>query len=195
MKEVLLSRNAILIYEVLVIIILIAVLIVQKRKGRKIVERKKIADKKTRNSQLEEQLKNPDSEIDWRKTPNPFEVQYTLNQDGGRKSKSEIQIEIEVYTEMSVQHYLFDLNEKITIGGSEKNALPLNDQTIAERSCSIVAKNKSVYIKNENENALIYIQRGKNSIQIKNQIIKLQDKDNLQIGKTTLHISLYENFM
>lgn len=193
MEALLLSENAIAVYEVIVIVILMAILITLKKKNKEMRERRKVTDIKTRNRKLEEMLKNPDSDMDWGKSPNPFEVEYVPKTDGAKENVSAIQMEIEVHTEMSVQHYLFDLNHKITIGYGEKNTLPLNDPTIAEHSCSIALRNRSVYLKNEDQNEPICMQRGKNESFITNQIVKLQSKDILLLGKTALHISLYEN--
>lgn len=50
-----------------------------------------------------------------------------------------------------------------------------------------------MYVKNECYEKPICIQRGKKKQLIQNQIVKLQSRDILSIGKTTLHISLYEN--
>lgn len=193
MTGVLLSKNAITIYELLVIFILILILVRQKKKSRELQERREITNAKARNLQLEQKLKNPDSDLDLGKDPNPFEVQYTPETGSHMRSASEIQIEIEVHTEMSVQRYLFDLDEEITVGRNGKNVLPLKDQTAAERSCSIFLKNRAVYVRNESSQNPICIQRGKQKQLIQKQIVKLQSKDILTIGKTTLHISLYES--
>lgn len=193
MAEVLLSKNAVTVYEILLILILTVILVMQKKKYREIQERKEISNEKMRNFQLNQKLKNPDSSMEWEKNPKPFEVQYVPQADTPAQTASELQIEIEVHTGMSVQRYLFDLNEEITIGRSGKNILPLNDEKAPERSCSVFEKNKSVYIRNENHNKPICIQRGKKKQFIQNQIVKLESKDILTVGKTTLHVSLYEN--
>lgn len=193
MTEILLSGKAVMLYEILLILVLLFMLIHQWRKNRDARERREIRNAKMRNVQLEEKLKNPDSVMDWSKTPNPFEVQYVQNAEKNVRSDSNFQIELEVHTETSVQRYLFDLDEEITIGKSEKNSLPLNDKAVAERNCSIFRKNQYVYVKNESYEKPICIQRGKKKQLIQNHIVKLQSKDILSIGKTTLHISLYEN--
>lgn len=193
MTEILLSGKAVMAYEILMILVLVFVLIHQWKKNSAARERREIRNAKMRNVQLEEKLKNPDSIMDWSKTPNPFEVQYVQNPEKNSRPDSNFQIELEVHTETSVQRYLFDLDEEITVGKSERNSLPLNDKSAADRSCSIFRKNRSVYVKNENYEKPICIQRGKKKQLIQNQIVKLQSKDILSIGKTTLHISLYEN--
>ena len=98
-------------------------------------------------------------------------------------------MEIEVHTETSVQRYLFDLDQPVTIGRDEKNSLPLNDSMAAKQNCTIFVKNQTVYVKA----SPVCIQRGKVKKQVENQMVKLQSKDILIIGKTALHISLYEN--
>ena len=193
MEKLLLYKNVLTWCEVAVITILVIVLIVLKKKYGEMRKRREIAEMNARNEILNERLKNPDSEIDWSKNPKPFEVEYVLKMDSHKEKASDIQIEIEVHAERSVQRYLFDLNEKITIGNSEKNTLPLNDQTIAGRSCTIAMKNKSVYLINENLNEPICIQRGKNKSFITNQIVKLQSKDILILGKMELYISMFKN--
>ena len=156
-------------------------------------KRREIAEMNERNEQLMNALKNPDSARNWSKQPKPHEVQYIPKTDSNKKATSDMQIEIEVHTEMSVQHYLFDLDKMITIGHGEKNTLPLNDQTISEHSCTIAMKDKSVYVKNEDQNKPICIQRGKNKSLITNQYERIKNKDILILGKTELHISLYKN--
>lgn len=193
MKALLLSKNAITCYEVAVIVILIVALVVLKKKYGEMKKRREIAEMNERNEQLMNMLKNPDSEKNWSKQPKPHEIEYIPKTDSGKKVASDMQIEIEVHTEMSVQHYLFDLDKMITIGHDEKNTLPLNDQTIAEHSCTIAMKDKSVYVKNEDQNKPICIQRGKNKSLITNQCERIKNKDILILGKTELHISLYKN--
>ena len=192
MAEVLLSKNAITVYEVLVILVLVVILVCQKKKNRELQERREITNAKIRNQKLEQKLKNPDSDMDWSKDPNPFEVQYMPEAEAHVKAASDLQIEIEVHTEMSVQRYLFDLNEEITIGRNAKNVLPLKDAMAAERSCTIFMKNRAVYVRNESVRNPVCIQRGKKKQFIQNQIVKLQSKDILTFGKTALHISIYE---
>lgn len=192
MAEVLLSKNAITVYEVLVILVLVVILVRQKKKNRELQERREITNAKIRNQKLEQKLKNPDSDMDWSKDPNPFEVQYMPEAEAHVKAASDLQIEIEVHTEMSVQRYLFDLNEEITIGRNAKNVLPLKDAMAAERSCTIFMKNRAVYVRNESVRNPVCIQRGKKKQFIQNQIVKLQSKDILTFGKTALHISIYE---
>lgn len=193
MKVLLLSKNAITWYEVAVIIVLVVVLIVLKKKYTEMKKRREIAEMNERNEQLMNALKNPDSEKNWSKQPKPHEVQYIPKTENNKKSASDMQIEIEVHTEMSVQHYLFDLDKMVTIGHSEKNTLPLNDQTISEYSCAIAMKEKAVYVKNEDQSKPICIQRGKNKSLIINQYERIQNKDILILGNTELHISLYKN--
>lgn len=193
MTELLLSGRAILLYETLIILVLAGVLWKQKKKQREVRERREISNAKLRNFQLEQKLKNPDSRTDWSKNPNPFEVQYMPEKDRQLGPVSDTQIEIEVHSGMSIQRYLFDLDEEITIGRSQKNVLPLNDQMALERSCSIFRKNRSVYVRNENVHNSVYIQRGKRKQLVQNEIVKLQSKDILTFGNTALHIMLYEN--
>lgn len=193
MTQLLLSGKAITLYQILAIFILIFVLLRQMKKNKAIRERRQISNTKMRNSQLEEMLKNPDIKSEWSKHPNPFEVQYVHAANTEMDVMPGFQVEIEVHTETSVQRYLFDLNQEVTIGRDERNVLPLNDKLVAKRNCSIFMKNQAVYVKNQSNANPVCIQRGKNKQLIQNQIVKLQSKDILTLGKTALHISLYEN--
>lgn len=193
MMQLLLSEKAIALYEVLVIFILIFILIRQSKKNKEIRERRQISNEKMRNAQLEEMLKNPDIKSEWSKQPNPFDVQYAHAANGEMSAMPKFQVEIEVHTETSVQRFLFDLDQEVTIGRDEKNVLPLNDKLVAKRNCTIFVKNKAVYVKNQSLANPVCIQRGKNKQLIQNQIVKLQSKDILTLGKTALHVSVYEN--
>lgn len=193
MTELLLSGRALLVYEILIILVLAFILLKQKKKHREVQERREISNAKMRNLQLEQKLKNPDSKTDWSKNPNPFEIQYIPETNRQPELVSDIQIEIEVHTGVSIQRYLFDLDEEITIGRSQKNILPLNDQMAPERSCSVFRKKRSVYVRNENIHNPVCIQRGKRKQLVQNEIVKLQSKDILIVGKNALHILLYEN--
>lgn len=191
--QILLSEKAMAVYEILIILILAFALIRQIRKNRETRERRQISNAKLRNVKLEEMLKNPDIKSEWSKNPNPFDVQYVHAANNDMKAMPKHQIEIEVHTETSVQRYLFDLEREITIGRDESNVLPLNDKQAAKRNCAIYVKNQAVYAKNLNAATPICIQRGKKKQLIQNQMVKLQSKDILMVGKTALHISLYEN--
>lgn len=193
MAELLLSGKAITLYEILVIAILIFILIRQVKKNKDIRERRDISNEKIRNAKLDEMLKNPDIKTDWPQQPNPFEVQYMQKAKAEFAVIPKFQVEIEVHTETSVQRYLFDLDQEITIGRDERNVLPLNDKQAAKRCCSIFVKNHAVYVKNLSFDNPVCIQRGKKKQLIQNQMVKIQSKDILTIGRTALHISLYEN--
>ena len=63
MVQLLLSQNAITVYEILIIVILVIVFIRQNRKNRDFEERRNISNEKMRNVALEEKLKNPESRM------------------------------------------------------------------------------------------------------------------------------------
>ncbi len=189
--QLLLSQKAITFYEVLIILILAALLIRQMKKKRQLEERRQITNIKTRNAELEKILKNPDNTVQQVKPPNPFDVQYRHN---ANNPIPRFQIGIEVHTEISVERYLFDLKQELTIGRDKKNKLPLgNDKLIAKKSCSIFLKDQNVYVRDSGSRNSVYLQRGKKNYRIQNQTVKLQNKDILILGKTSLHISLFEN--
>lgn len=193
MVQLLLSQNAITVYEILIIVILVIVFIRQNRKNRDFEERRNISNEKMRNAALEEKLKNPESRMEMSRKSNPFEVQYTDNYSNNNETVPDFQVEIEVYTETSVQRHLFDLEREIFIGQDKNNDLVLNDVQAVKRGCSICMKDHAVYIKNRNSAPSVSIRRGKNHMVIQNQMVKLQTNDFLTVGKTEMHISIYEN--
>lgn len=190
--ELLLSKQAVAVYEAVIALMLIFILVRQFKKNKEIRERRKISNQKMRNLHLEEMLKNPDIESDFSNQPNPFDVQYKADMDSGQRKLSKFQIELEVRTETSVKRYLFDLNREITIGRGENNTLPLGDKHAALKSCTIFMRKKAVYAKNPSSFPIL-IRRGKNKQEIRKQMVKLQNGDVLIIGRTELSISLYEN--
>lgn len=190
MARLLLSEKAITCYEVLVILLLVAVLIRQIKKKKQLQERRQISNVKTRNAELEKILKNPDNKTDMSRPPNPFEVQYKHN---ANNPIPKFQIGIEVHTEISVERYLFDLKQELTIGRDKKNILPINEKQIPRKCCSIFLKDQNVYVRDSGLKNALYLQRGKKKYRIQSQTIKLQNKDILILGKTFLHIFLYEN--
>ena len=193
MTQLLLSKNAVMLYEILIILVLILIQVRQSKKRREIQERREVNNTKLRNTQLEERLKNPDIDPEWSQNPNPFDVQYVHEAKIDIKALPKFQVEIEVHTDISVQRYLFDLDREVSIGRDEKNILPLKDPQAAPKCCSIFVKNQAVYVRDENAGGAVFIQRGKNRMAIQNQMVKLQNKDILKIGKTSLHVSIYKN--
>lgn len=191
--QILLSERAITIYEVLFILVLIVVLVKQHKRKKDAMERRRISNVKKRNQQLEEMLKNPDIHQQGGKGPNPFDVQYMQESSSGNGKTPAFQAEIEVHTETSVQKFLLDLDQEVTIGRGEKNILPLSDQTAAERCCSIFVKKQAVYVRNLSPSEPVWIQRGKKKMEIRRQIVKMQSKDIITFGRTTLHVLLYQN--
>lgn len=191
MVELLLSKTAITVYEVLVILILIIILVRQSRKNKDIQERRTISDAKLRNARLEERLKNPEIVSEVSRQSNPYDVQYVQNTDG--RNMSQLQVAIEVHTETSVQRHLFDLDREITIGQAANNDLVLNDMYAPPGGCSVLTRGHDVYVKNQNINPPVRIQRGNRKMLIQSQMVKLQSKDVLTIGNTALHVSLYKN--
>nr|WP_296042317.1 hypothetical protein [uncultured Blautia sp.] len=179
------SQKAITLCEILVIILLIFILIWQSKRNKDIQERKNISNAKLRNAKLEEKLKNPESKEELHRQSSPFEIQYMQNAPDRTGAVSEFQVEIEVHTETSVQRHLFDLEHEVTIGQE-----PGNDP---RKGCSIMVKDHSIYVKCQNTSSPVYVQRGKRTHLVKNQMVKLQSKDILTVGKTDLLISLYEN--
>lgn len=193
MVQVLLSKNAITVYEILILACLVIVFIRQTRKNRELEERRNISNEKLRNATLEDKLKNPESRMEISRQSNPFEVQYTNNHSNKNGIVPDFQVEIEVYTETSVQRHLFDLEREIFIGQDKNNDLVLVDPYAVRTGCCICRKDHAVYIKNHNSDSKVSIRRGKKHMTIQNQIVKLQSNDILTIGKTEMHISIYEN--
>lgn len=192
MAEILLSKSAITVYELLLILSLLIVLIWRRRKNRILQERRTINNRKMRNAQLEERLKNPNAKKEWSVTPNPYEIQYTPQLHAELQLKQGFQVEVEVHTQTSVQRFLFDLDQELTIGRDEKNVLPLQDNMVAQKNCSIRVKNGVVYVKNLSASNPVCIQRGKKKQVIQEQMVKLQNKDILFMGQTSLHIMIYQ---
>lgn len=187
------SQKTVTLCEVLVIILLIFILIWQSKRNKDIQERKNISNAKLRNAQLEEKLKNPENKEELHRQSSPFEVQYMQNAPDRTGAVPEFQVEIEVHTETSVQRYLFDLEQEVTIGREPVNDLVINDISATQNGCGILVKNHSVYVKCQNTSTPVYIRRGRRTHLVKDQMVKLQSKDILTIGKTDLRISLYEN--
>lgn len=193
MAQILLSEKAVTLYEILILLILLFLLVRQIRENRNARERRRIGNQKKRNLQLEEMLKNPDISKGKSKQPAPFDVQYVHAEEQEMDAVPEFQVEIEVHTETSVRRFLFDLDQQITIGRDENNTLPLKDHLVAKKNCLIFRKNHAVYVKNLNAAVPVFIQRGNNRQLIQKQMIKLKSRDVLTLGKTELHIVLYEN--
>lgn len=189
--ELLLSKRAVTVYELAAILILIWILIRQSKKKREMDERRQISNIKMRNVQLEKMLKNPYIKSTQSGRPNPYDVQYKEKSD--KPLAARCQVEIEVHSEISVQKYLFDLNQELSIGRDETNVLPLNDKLAARKSCVIFLKERAVCLKNLSSNHPVLLRRGKNWMRVEDQIVKLQSRDILTLGKTALHISIYEN--
>ena len=187
------SQKAITLCEILVIILLIFILIWQSKRNKDIQERNNISYAKLRYAKLEEKLKNPESKEELHRQSSPFEIQYMQNAPDRTGAVSEFQVEIEVHTETSVQRHLFDLEHEVTIGQEPGNDLVINDKNATRKGCSIMVKDHSIYVKCQNTSSPVYVQRGKRTHLVKNQMVKLQSKDILTVGKTDLLISLYEN--
>lgn len=189
----LLSKNAVTLYELLVILILVIVIVCQTRKRKDLEERRNISNEKLRNATLEDRLKNPESRVEIPRQSSPFEVQYTNDLSNKNGIVPEIQVEIEVYTETSVQRHLFDLEKEVFIGQDKSNDLVLTDPSAVKRGCAICMKDHAVYIKNQNSAPSVSVRRGKKRLMVQNQMVKLQNNDVLTVGKTEMHISIYEN--
>lgn len=193
MGQLLLSKNAVTFYEILIILILVSILIHQTRKNKDLEERKNISNEKLRNATLEDKLKNPESRVEISRQSSPFEVQYTNSHSNKNGIVPDFQVEVEVYTETSVQRHLFDLEKEIFIGQDKSNDLVLSDPYAVRRGCCICRKDHAAYLKNQNSASSVSIRRGKKRLMVQNQMVKLQSNDILTIGKTDMHISIYEN--
>lgn len=193
MMQFLLSERALIFCEILIIVALVAALIVRAKKNRDMRERRRISNAKMRNVYLEERLKNPDIESGWAEQPIPFDVQYVDTADHPMKEAPKFQVEIEVHTGTTVQKYLFDLDHPVTIGKDRRNVLPLSDPMVAKKHCSVFCRKGAVYAKNHSVSQPIIIQRGKKRRAIQKQVVLLQSKDILTLGKTMLYLTLHEN--
>lgn len=191
MVQLLLSKTAVTAYEILVILILLVILLRQRKQKKAVQERRNVSDAKMRNARLEEKLKNPNMISVQSRQSNPYDVQYVQNAEKG--STSQLQIAIEVYTETSVQRHLFDLDREITIGQANGNDLVLNDSAAPMDGCCVLAREHAVYVTNKNQDIPIQIKRGKKKMALRNQMVKLQNKDSLVIGCTDMVISIYRN--
>ncbi len=187
-----LSKRAVTIYEIFIILIMILILISQSRKKKAQEERRKINNRKIRNEQLENRLKNPDIQLEKEKALKPFDVQYNDLINSEQEIFPDLQVEIEVHSRMSVRKYLFDLSREVTIGRDDRNLLPLNDASAAPVNCSVFKKNGSVFVKNLCISSPVCIQRGKKRKKVYDQLVKLESKDIIFCGDTKLHITIYK---
>lgn len=191
MEQLLLSKTAITVYELIVILILLIMLSKQLKRSKAVKERRSISEAKMRNAKLEEKLKNPEITSEVSRKSNPYDVKYIQNAEAG--NLSQMQVAIEVHTETSVQRHLFDLDREITIGQGSSNDLVLNDDAAPIAGCCVLERECEAYIKNQSTSSRVQIKRGKKKMSIRNQMVKLQNKDILTIGNTDLLISLYKN--
>ncbi len=193
-NEKMTSQQIILaIAEVAVIVLLIVILIRRRRKKGEAEERRQISNVKDRNSQLEEQLRNPELEKSLVKDLNPYEVQYSNAQENHPENRSKVQLELEVHTNTSVKKYLFDLTREISIGRSDSNLLTVPDMSMAECNALIYVKNHGIYAGNPSPERPFVIRRGKKQQKVDRVAVQVQHKDILMIGNTAVHILLYEN--
>lgn len=190
MAQLLLSEKAITIYEVVIIAILVIVLVRLIKNKKTLDERREISHIRKRNQELEKILKNPDNKTEGSKPPNPFDVQYKHN---ANNPVPKFQVGIQVHTEISVERYLFDLNQELTIGRDKKCTLPLNDRQIPKRSCSLFLQDQNVFVKALDTKNPPQLQRAKKTYRVSAEPVRLLDKDILILGKTSLHISLYDH--
>ncbi|MDO4634032.1 MAG: FHA domain-containing protein [Eubacteriales bacterium] len=182
-----------MIYEILLIALMIFLLVRQSKKKTRFEERKAASTKKMRNAQLDELLRNPESAREVSGQASPFDIRYREQIRTEQGVLPKLQMEVEVRTDTSIQRYLYDLSRPVAIGRNEKNDLALKDNQVPDYSCTVFVQKDSIMLRSQSMDVPILIVRGKNRQKLKNQLVKLQNKDILVIGRTTLCLSFYQN--
>jgi hypothetical protein len=176
--------------EVVLLAVVITVMVVLRRRSKKAdLQRMQVAEI-LRDNALDDALKNvyaSDEKVEELKKSEPLQVAF---HDPQEVSPRGVLVQIEVEAALSTRRYLFDIKDKISIGGSEKNRLVLEDADVDDVLCHLIMQNNQVYVKSISPREGLCIHRNGHMLPLSDQLLAIADGDLLMAGNDRLHLNL-----
>ncbi len=182
------SGVLIIVGEVLVLGGVIAVLILSRRRSKKVQELRQEIASTLRENALADELKNTyasDEKIEELKKSEPTKVTFHDQEDITPRG---VILQICVMAPLSTRFYIFDIKDKISIGGSERNHLVLEDAGVEDNLCHLIMQNGRIYIKRISEGGSLGVIRDGRSLSFGDQLLALTDGDLIMAGKDRLEL-------
>ncbi|MBQ5485643.1 MAG: hypothetical protein IIT72_09145 [Lachnospiraceae bacterium] len=182
------SGVLIIVGEVLVLGGVIAVLILSRRRSKKVQELRQEIASTLRENALADELKNTyasDEKIEELKKSEPTKVTFHDQEDITPRG---VILQICVMAPLSTRFYIFDIKDKIIIGGSERNHLVLEDAGVEDILCHLIMQNGRIYIKRISEGGSLGVIRDGRSLSFGDQLLALTDGDLIMAGKDRLEL-------
>lgn len=124
-------------------------------------------------------------------TNNPYDVAYHEEDIAAyEEAREHISIQVEEYGVLSTKKYVVHVFEHIEIGRDDINKIVLNDVAVARQQLQLLRVEGRLFVKNLAPEVKVILKRAKKNYPLKEEAVCLQSRDELQLGKTTLRLTL-----
>ncbi len=187
-QKIIQSDITIIIFEGIILAALLVALIL-------ILRRKKVREKlqgeawaKTRERDLNGLLENRYASEELKKQADrnvPYEVKY---KDAMARSRNAVALQITEHSGLSIQKYIFNVENGFYIGKAQENELVLKDALARDRDVELIQQGGKVYLKKADAASTLQFQRGKKKYRMGENPVELCDNDIMIIGGTSLEV-------
>lgn len=192
--SVLLSDQAILVYEGIVGVGLILNCIRFYRRNKKLKEMVSLQKDRIREEELDAMLQNQmyiERNADVAVKNNPYEINYHEEADAAYENeKAHVSVQFEELGNLSNKKYVVHIFDKIKVGRDESNKIILNDITIAEHQLEFLRVDTDLFVKNLETYIKVTLKRKRKKFALTETPVCLKSGDELELGNTRLRISL-----
>lgn len=192
--SVLLSDTAIIVYEILVGVGLIANIVRFYQRNKKLKEMVSLQKDRIREEELDARLQNHvhmERSAEASVKNNPYEVSYHEETTATYEDEKEyISVQVEELGNLSNKKYVIHVFDKVLVGRDDSNKIILNDITLSGHQLEFLRVDTELFVKNLDSNVKVTLKRKRKKFAITEIPACLQTLDELQLGNTTLRISL-----
>lgn len=191
---VLLSDPAIIVYEGIVGVGLIANIIRFFRRNKKLKEMVSLQKDRIREEELDAMLRNETHmkyHADAAVKNNPYDVSYHEEADAAYENEKEhISVQFEELGNLSNKKYVIHIFDKVRIGTNDSNKIVLHDSKLSAHQLEFLRVERDLFVKNLDTGVKVVLKRGRKKFTITETPACLKTQDELFMGNTTLKISL-----
>lgn len=192
--SILVSDGAIIVYEAIIGVGLVANSIRLFQKNKNLKEMISLQKDRIREEELDAKLQNQlhmERSLESAVKNNPYEVNYHEESDASYENEREhISVQVEESGTLSNKKYVVHIFDQIKIGREDSNKIILNDTTISGHQIELMRVDKDLFAKNLDVSVKVTLKRKRKHFTLKESPVCLASGDELSVGNTTLKISI-----
>lgn len=192
--RILSSNIAIIIYECIALVLLIANSFRLKGRNKKVAEMVSLQKDRIREENLDAMLQNTlysKTQQGSEKANNPYDVVYHEEEvNVYNDTRERISLQIEEKGILSTKKYVVHVFDSILIGNDDSNKIILNDLSVSKFQVQLTNKDNKLYAHNLDCSVDANIIRKKKKYPLTPSMACIESNDSILVGNTSLRITI-----